>query len=182
MLDVLAHRWWAVAVRGVAAVLFGLLALFWPGLTLLVLIVLVGAYALVDGILLLVHAFVRGPVGAPRRLVVLLGSVSVLLGVLVLVWPGLSALLLALLVGLWALVSGVAQIVAGFMLRREAPDEWRAVLNGALSVLFGLVMVFAPGAGALALVWLIAAYTIVTGVVLIVLSLRLRSFLSASSP
>lgn len=174
MLGILADRWWAIVIRGAAAVVFGVLALFWPDLTLIALIVLIGALAFVDGIFLLVHAF-TGRREQSRWLPVVQAVLSILFGFVVLLWPGLSALSLALLIGAWALVTGLVQIVTGIRLRREIGNEWLLVLSGALSVLFGLVMLIAPGAGALALIWLIGAYAVIFGIALIILGVRLRS-------
>ncbi|PSK99550.1 uncharacterized membrane protein HdeD (DUF308 family) [Murinocardiopsis flavida] len=173
MLAVLARHWWALVIRGAAAVLFGVLALVWPDLTLIALVILVGAFALVDGVFLLVHTF-SGERSGSRWLPAVQAVVSIVFGLLVLFWPELSALTLALLIGAWALVGGVVQIASGIRLRKEITNEWLLVLSGALSVLFGLVMLVAPGAGALALVWVIGIYAIILGIALIILGVRLR--------
>lgn len=173
MLAVLARRWWALVIRGAAAVLFGVLALVWPDLTLIALVILVGAFALVDGVFLLVHTF-SGDRTQSRWLPAVQAVISIVFGLLVLFWPELSALTLALLIGAWALVGGVVQIVSGVRLRKEIANEWLLVLSGALSVLFGLLMLVAPGAGALALVWVIGIYAIILGIALIILGVRLR--------
>jgi uncharacterized membrane protein HdeD (DUF308 family) len=173
VVDELARHWWVITLRGLVAVLFGLLAFAWPGMTLVVLIVLFGAYAVVDGVLGILAA-VRGD--TDHRLAMLLeGLVSVAAGLTAFVWPGLTALVLAYLIAFWAILTGVLEIVAAVRLRRVIQDEWGLLVGGALSVLFGVVVAAAPGAGALALVWLIGAYAVVFGITLIAVSWRLRS-------
>jgi uncharacterized membrane protein HdeD (DUF308 family) len=173
LVDELARHWWVLTLRGLVAVLFGLLAFAWPGMTLVVLIVLFGAYAVVDGVLGILAAL-RGD--TDHRLAMLLeGVVSVVAGVVAFVWPGLTALVLAYIIAFWAILTGVLEIVAAVRLRRVIHNEWALLVGGALSVLFGVVVAAAPGAGALALVWLIGAYAVVFGIMLIAVSWRLRS-------
>lgn len=175
MLQTLSRSWWAVALRGAAAVIFGLIALIWPGITVLVLVALFGAYALVDGVTALGSAIFgsRGPTGG-RGWLVVEGITGILVGVLTFAWPGTTTLVLLWLIAAWALVTGVLEIVAAIQLRREIRGEWRLILSGGLSVLLGILLVALPATGALALVYLIGAYAIVFGVVLLGLGLRLR--------
>jgi uncharacterized membrane protein HdeD (DUF308 family) len=169
----LARHWWVIALRGLAAVLFGVLAFVWPGMTLAVLVLLFGAYALVDGILAIVVA-ARG--GADHRLVMgLEGVVGVLAGLAAFVLPGLTALVLLYIIAFWAILTGVLEVVAAVRLRRTITNEWGLIIGGVLSVLFGIVLIVAPGAGALAVVLLIGAYAVLFGVTLLMLSWRLRS-------
>jgi uncharacterized membrane protein HdeD (DUF308 family) len=176
MLEILTRNWWVLAVRGALAVLFGLLALIWPGITVLALVLLFGAYALVDGVMALYTAlFDRGrPGGRGGGWLVLEGVAGVLAAIGAVVWPGITALVLLYLIAAWALVTGVAEIVAAIRLRREIEGEWLMILSGALSILFGLLAFLFPGAGALAVVWLIATYAIAFGVVMLILAFRLR--------
>jgi uncharacterized membrane protein HdeD (DUF308 family) len=167
------RHWWAFLLRGLAAVLFGVLAFAWPGLTLTVLVLFWGAFALVDGVLALFSAF-RTP-NDHRWGLLFEGIVGVAAGVVTFVWPGLTALVLVYIIAAWAVITGVLELVAAVRLRRVIPNEWLLILSGILSLLFGAVLLAAPGAGALALVWLIAAYAIVFGVILIGLALRLHS-------
>ena len=171
--DELARHWWVVALRGLAAVVFGILAFAWPGMTLAVLVILFGAYALVDGILGLIAAF-RGET-QHRLALVLEGIVSVLAGLAAFAWPGLTALVLLYIIAFWAIVTGVLEIVAAVRLRRIISNEWGLIIGGALSVLFGIVLLVAPGAGALAVVFLIGAYAVVFGIALLGLAWRLRA-------
>ena len=169
----LAHHWWVIGLRGLVAVLFGILAFAWPGMTLTVLIVLFGAYALVDGVLGIVAAL-RG--GADHRWAMLIeGVISVLAGIAAFVWPGLTALVLLYIIAFWAIVTGVLEIVAALRLRRVIDNEWALIIGGALSVLFGVVLIVSPGAGALAVVWLIGAYALIFGITLLALAWRLRT-------
>jgi uncharacterized membrane protein HdeD (DUF308 family) len=175
MLETLTRNWWVLAVRGGAAVLFGLLALIWPGITVLALVLLFGAYALVDGVLALYAALTNRPAAQGRRgWLALEGVAGVLAAIGAVVWPGITALVLLYLIAAWAVVTGVAEIVAAIRLRREIQGEWLMALSGVLSIVFGLLAFFFPAAGALAVIWLIAAYAIVFGVVLLVLGFRLR--------
>ena len=175
MLETLARNWWAVALRGAAALLFGLLALIWPGVTVLVLVALFGAYALVDGAFALgIAIFGRRDGGGSRGWLIVEGIAGILAGILTFAWPGVTALVLLWLIAAWALVTGVLEIVAAVRLRREIQGEWVLALSGVLSVLFGILLIVWPGAGALAVVFLIAIYAIVFGVVLLALALRLR--------
>ena len=175
MLIVLARSWQSLALRGLAAVLFGLLTLVWPDVTLLVLVTLFGAYALVDGVAALVAAF-RGPpeARAHRGTLVLEGLLSVAAGIVAFVWPDITALALLYLIAAWAVVTGILEIVAAVALRRELENEWFLGLMGAASVLFGVLLFARPGAGALTVTWLIGAYAVAFGALLLALAWRLR--------
>jgi uncharacterized membrane protein HdeD (DUF308 family) len=165
-------HWWAFALRGAAAILFGVLALAMPGITLAVLVFLWGAYALVDGALALVSAFRTNH--DHRLALVLEGLVGIAAGAVTFVWPGLTTLVLLYIIAGWAIITGILELVSAIRLRRVIDDEWWLALSGAASVVFGIAVVVAPAAGALALVWLIGIYAIVFGVLLIALSVRLR--------
>src|SRR5215211_7823201 len=171
-LPMLASNWWALLMRGIAAVLFGLAALFWPGVTLLVLIVFFGAYAMVDGVLAIV-AGIWGSEGS-RWLLLAEGVLGVLAGLVVLFWPGMTALVLLFLISAWAIFTGLLKVIMAIFFRREVENAWLMGLSGVLSVLFGVVLAVLPGAGLLSLVWLIGIYALIVGVVLIVLGFRMR--------
>jgi uncharacterized membrane protein HdeD (DUF308 family) len=176
VLPVLSRNWWALALRGLVAVLFGLLAFILPGITLTVLILLFGAYMLVDGIFSIVAA-VRAPSRDARWWLLLAeGVFGVLAGIIAFIWPGLTALALLYFVAAWAIVTGVLEIVGAIRLRREIEGEWALILAGALSVIFGVLLVVIPApAGLLSLLWLIGAYAVASGVILIILAFRVRN-------
>jgi uncharacterized membrane protein HdeD (DUF308 family) len=170
----LAPSWWALALRGLVAVLFGLAALFWPGLVLAGLIILFGAYVLVDGILALIAAFRSSGHGMRRPLLLIEGVIGILFGIVALFWPGLTALTLVYIVAFWAIFSGIARIVMAIMLRRETENEWSIAFSGVLSVILGIVLILLPGAGLLAYTWLIGLLALALGIALIVYAFRVR--------
>jgi uncharacterized membrane protein HdeD (DUF308 family) len=174
------QAWPVAAVRGVFAVLFGIFALVWPGATVLVLAVLYGVYAIVDGIGGLVQAFRPGD-GAHRAAYGVLGALGIIAGVLVLVWPGITVLLLALLVGLWAIVTGIAEIAAAIRLRKQIRGEAFLIAAGAISVVAGVLIVINPIAGAFGIALLAGVYALLYGIVLLVLAARMRK-LAGTAP
>jgi uncharacterized membrane protein HdeD (DUF308 family) len=181
LLHELTKRWWLLLLRGIAAIAFGILAFIWPGVTLLTLVILYGAFALIDGILALAAAFAGRGETVPRWWLVLTGLLGIAVGLLTFFWPGITALVLILFIGVWAVVRGIMEIVAAIQLRREIEGEWFLILLGVLSVLFGLGVLVFPGAGALALIWVIAVYAVAIGIVEIMLALRLRAHHSRMS-
>ena len=181
MLAFMAHNWWVLLIRGILAIVFGVLAFLWPGITLEVLVLFFGAYALLDGVASIVIGL-TGRGAQENRLWLMLGGVfGVLIGVLTFVWPELTALTLVYFVAAWAIVTGVFTIVAAVQLRKELDNEWLLVIGGALSVLVGLYMAAFPGTGAIAIIWLIAAFAVVFGIMLIGLALRLRRVATADT-
>ncbi len=173
MLHLLARHWWALALRGVFAVLFGLLTFLIPGITLLTLVLLFGAYAILDGIFDIVSA-VRAPVR--HWPLVLEGVVGIIIGILTFLWPGITTMVLLYLIAFWAIFTGVLEIVAGIRLREVIANEWLLILMGVLSVLFGFLILIFPGAGALAIIIWIGAYSLLFGIMLIALAFLLRRF------
>jgi uncharacterized membrane protein HdeD (DUF308 family) len=174
VLRALAKCWWLLLLRGIAAVLFGLIAFIWPGLTLVTLVLLYGAFALVDGVISLIAAFTGSAKPVPTWWLVVVGLLGIAAGIVTFAWPGITAILLVMFIGAWALVHGIFEIIGAIKLRKEIDNEWMLILGGALSVLFGLIVLIAPGAGALGLIWAIASYSIVFGILFIALALRLR--------
>lgn len=174
MQDQLRGNWGWVALRGVAAVIFGVLAFLWPGVTLVVLALFWGAYAFADGVFSLIAGFRMRDHGKPMWPFVLIGIIGILAGVVTFLWPGITVVVLMMFIAAWAIIMGVSQIVGAIRVRKEINNEWLLIVSGALSVTFGLLMIFLPVASAMALVWLIATYAIVFGVMLILLALRLR--------
>jgi uncharacterized membrane protein HdeD (DUF308 family) len=174
--DTLVRNWWVVLLRGLAAIIFGLITFFAPEISLMVLVIVFGAYALVDGILAIVSAIRwRGEVN--RWWVLLLeGLTGVAAGVVTFIWPGISALALLFVIAAWAVVTGALEIAAAIRLRKIIAGEWLLALIGIASVALGIMLALFPGPGALALVIWIGAYAMVTGVLLVVLAFRLRSW------
>ncbi len=157
------------------AIAFGALAFLWPGLTLLTLIFLWGFYAISDGVLALWAAIAgKGGEIAPRWWLAVVGIAGILAGLLTFVWPGMTALVLLMFIASWAIVIGVLQIWGAIRLRKEIEGEWLLGLSGLLSVAFGIIMFAQPGAGALAVVWLIGWFAILAGCIYIALAFQLK--------
>ena len=163
-------------MRGLAALTFGILAWVLPGISLASLVLLFGAYSMADGILCLWTAFAGPKNHESWWLLLLIGLVGIGVGILTFAAPGVTALGLLIYVAAWAIATGVLAIVAAIRLRREIEGEWVLVLGGLASVVFGVLIMANPGAGALALLWLIGSYAIVFGVLLLVLAFKARSF------
>lgn len=176
LLRSLAENWWLLLSRGIAAVAFGVLAFIWPGMTLLALTYLYAAYALVDGIFALGAAiFGHGGSMVPRWWLAVIGVIGIIAGLLAFAWPGITALVLLLLIASWAIIIGVLEIVGAIHLRKEIAGEMWLIISGVLSIAFGVILFVQPGAGALALIWVIATYAILTGGSLIALAYRLKN-------
>ena len=181
MLEHLGRNWGWVVLRGVAGVLFGVLAFVWPGLTLAALVIVWGAYALADGVLALISAWRVRDQGKPFWAMAIVGLLGIAAGVVTFIWPGITAFVLLLFIAAWAVVMGVFQIIAAIRLRKEIEGEWLLIASGVLSLLFGLVLIVQPGTGALALLFVIGVYAILYGLIEVWLSLKLRGLSRATS-
>jgi uncharacterized membrane protein HdeD (DUF308 family) len=175
MFNLMTQNWWAIALRGLVAVLFGIAAFIWPGITLWVLVAIFGAYALVDGIFAIIEAFRRDVVGERWWALLFEGFVGIAIGILTFTWPGLTAMGLLYLIAFWAIVTGVFEVITAIRLRHEIRGEWMMGLIGVLSVAFGFLLVAFPLAGALSVVLIIGLYAVVTGALMIALGFKLRS-------
>lgn len=176
-------HWWALAIRGAVAVLFGLAALLRPGIALEALILLFGAYALVDGVFAVVGVFGGTRGGTPRWLLLVEGIAGILAGLIAFVLPGLTAVLLLYLIAVWALVTGIFEIATAIRLRQEITGEWALIVGGALSILFGVILaVIGPVAGLLSLIWLIGIYALAFGILMLVTAFRVRGRDASSGP
>ena len=169
MLEAMTRNWGAIALRGFIAVLFGVIAIVWPGPTVAVLVILLGAFALVEGVTNIV-AGVRGR----QAWALAEGIISVVVGIV-------TALALLYVVAAWAIFTGIVRIVAAVQLRRVIRNEWLLFGSGLASIIFGAIAAVFPGAGLLALIWLLGAWLIVLGVILIALALSLRQLAHAPS-
>lgn len=170
----LTRNWWVFLIRGIAAILFGIIAFIWPGLTLSVLVLMFGVYAIVDGIFAIIAGF-STRVGQWWWMI-LVGIAGIIAGILTFLWPGVTALVLLYFIAAWAIVMGIFQIAAAIRLRKEIEGEWLLALSGVAAIIFGLFLFLMPGAGALASIWIIGAYAIIFGILMIVLAFRLRGW------
>jgi uncharacterized membrane protein HdeD (DUF308 family) len=182
MLRTLAQNWWALVLRGVCAVLFGVGAFAWPGITLAVLILLYGAYALIEGVLEVAWALMGRQAGSFPWGVLLAGLAGIAIGIVTFVSPGLTALALLYVIAAWAIVRGVFEIIAAIHLRKELENEWLLALSGLLSVALGVLLIAAPRAGALALLWWIGGFAIIAGILMIMLGMRLKGVKDRLAP
>jgi uncharacterized membrane protein HdeD (DUF308 family) len=172
----LVRNWWVLALRGVLAIAFGVLVFLWPGLAWVVIVGMFAAYALLDGILAIVAAVTGHAHGGRLWGLILEGVVGIAAGVLTLAWPGVTGMILLYFIGFWAIFTGVFEIAAAIRLRKDITGEWALALAGIVSVGFGLAILFVPAAGAVAIAWLIGAYAVTFGVVMLALAFRLRSW------
>ena len=174
MASELARNWWLVALRGVIGILFGIGAFIWPESTLAALVLLFGAYVFVDGI----FALIAG-IGMRRQLslwwlVVLEGVAGIILGLLTFRSPDTTALVLLTLIAAWSIVSGIFEIATALRLRKLIANEWLLILSGVVSIIFGILLIAQPGAGAISIVWLLGAYALLFGILTLMLAFRLR--------
>lgn len=175
MIDMLARHWWAFAIRGVVAIIFGILALIWPGTTFYVLTLLFGVFAMVDGILAFAAAVWRFERRQPGGWLLVEGAVGVIAGILAFIFTGIAALTLLYLIAIWAILTGALEIAAAVELRRALTNEWLLILGGAASVVFGALLFFFPEAGIVTVAWLVGVYAIIFGALEAGLAWRLRS-------
>lgn len=174
MLEVLARSWAMLALRGVAALIFGVLTLRYPIVSLAVLVLMFGAFALVDGVFAAVAAIGRRRDSGQWLSLLISGLIGIGIGVVTLFWPGITAIALLYLIGFWALITGIGEIVAAIRLRDYLDREWLLIVAGVVSAVFGLVLLIFPGPGALALTLWIGAFASIVGVFRILFALRLR--------
>ena len=170
----LREKWGWVALRGFSALIFGVLALSLPGVTLTLLVAVWGVYALMDGVLALAAGLRMHEGGKPVWSLILVGLMGLAAGLTAFFWPGLTALTLMLIIGSWAIAIGLLQVVATMRLRKHIQGEWLHALSGLLSLVFGLAIVLWPGAGAIALAWLIGWFSILFGAILVTMAFSLR--------
>jgi len=176
--SILSRHWWALLLRGIVAIAFGVLTWLRPGISLAALILLFGVYALSDGILA-VWTAIEGRKEAEHWWVLLLGGlVGVGVGILTFLRPGMTALAIQFYIAIWAIGTGVLQVAAAIRVRKEIEGEWLLILGGLASVLFGVLLMAQPEAGALSLLWLIGGYAVIFGIILVVLAFRVKGFVN----
>ena len=173
--NILSRYWWMILLRGVASLAFGILVFAQPAISLVTLTLLFGAFALVDGIANTVSAVGGRHENENWGVLLLTGLAGIVIGALTFYDPTITALGLLFYIAIWVTGTGLLQVVAGIRLRKEIEGEWLLILNGALSVLFGLVLLWRPGVGALAVVWIIGTYAILVGIIYIAFGLKLRT-------
>jgi uncharacterized membrane protein HdeD (DUF308 family) len=164
-------------VRGIVGVVIGIVAFVFPGVTIAALVVIFGIYAVIDGLTNLMIGFTRRAGYGSPWLHALQGVVGIGAGVLTFIWPGVTALVLILFIGAWAIVTGILEAAAAIKLRKEIHGEWLLALNGILSIAFGLLVLMFPFAGVVGISWVLGTYAMIGGFVLIALGVRLRSVL-----
>jgi uncharacterized membrane protein HdeD (DUF308 family) len=175
LLPALAENWLLLLLRGIVTIAFGVLAFIWPGLTLLTLIFLWGAYAIADGVFALGAAVSsKGGEIAPRWWLALIGLAGILAGLLAFVWPTITAQVLLVFIASWEILTGALQIWGAIQLRKEIEVEWMLVLSGLLSIALGVALLARPGVGALAVIWLIGSFAILVGCIYVSLALWLK--------
>jgi len=174
MIETVARHWWMLLVRGIVAIILGVLAVSLPGVTALALALLFGAYALVDGIVAIAHALRMARTGERWGWLLAEGVLGVLFGIAALAFPGITLLLLVYIVAGWAIVTGVTAITTAWRVRATITGEWLWMLVGVLSVVFGIAVACEPAAGLFAVVYTIAFYAILTGITFVGLAFRLR--------
>lgn len=177
MFTQLFRNWWLFAVRGVFAIVFGVLALIWPGSAILALVLLFGAFALVDGIFAVAAGIASHGTFERWWAVLLEGLSGIVIGILTFFWPNITAFVLLYFIAAWAVVTGIFEIVAAIEFRHVIPGEWAMILDGILSVLLGVLLFVFPAAGAVGLVWLIGIYAVAAGIVLLILAFRMHGLL-----
>lgn len=167
-------------IRGLLSITLGIVAIFWPGVTLAVLVLLFGAYVFLDGVVNIVLALTASREGSRFDWVqALLGVVGIAAGVVAFFVPNLTLLVLVMFIAAWAIIRGVLEIYTAVRLRRVIHDEWMIGVSGALSIVFGILVFAFPAAGALTIAWLLGIFLLATGLVLVFLGIRLRRPLAA---
>lgn len=174
--EVLFEKWWVLLLRGLVSIAFAVLIWMQPAITLKAMIILFGAFALVDGVLGVWSAFSSRKDRNNWWVLMLWGLVGIGIGIITFVAPAVTALALLFYIAIWAIVTGVLEIIAAVKLRKEIQGEWLLGLAGLLSLVFGILLIMHPGAGVLAVLWLIAAYALILGVLMVILAFKVRGW------
>jgi uncharacterized membrane protein HdeD (DUF308 family) len=167
------ENWWVFLFRGILAIIIGILAFVWPGITLVSLVLLFGIYAAADGILALSSA-ITGHTPMPRWWLGIVGIAGLVAAFFAFTRPGLTVAVLLLVIAFWAIAAGIMQIIGAIQLRKEIDNEWFLILSGICSVIFGGILLFRPGIGTLALIFTLGTFAVIEGLLLIAFSIRLK--------
>ena len=170
-----AKHWWQILIRGLIALIFGILVLAWPGIAIAVFVIIFGAYVFVDGIFTLVAAINYKAGAGSRTWLFIRGIAGIIVGLVIFFFPVIAAAALVILVAAWALVTGVMELIFAFKANQDTAIRWMFAISGILSLILGLLMVAQPIIGALVIVWVIGIYAVLAGILLIILAFRLRS-------
>src|SRR6266545_1808479 len=182
LIETLKRHWWVPVIRGIAAIIFGIIAFVYPGLTVAVLVLLFGAWVLVDGVFRVAGAIGHRGSDPDWGFNLVIGILGIIIGFLTFHAPGITALALVIYIAAWALMIGATEIALAIKLRREIKGEWFLILMGLASIVFAVMLLWNPIPGALALVWLIGSYAIIFGILGIFFGFRLRSLRTPLSP
>ena len=175
MIAILRQNWWTLALRGIIAILFGVCAFVWPLATALAFVILLAAFAFVEGVFAFIGAFSWAITGSQRLLLVVLGLLGLGVGVTAVMYPGITAVVIVALVAWWAIVSGVIQFVVAIEMRKVIENDWLLVLGALLSILFGILLLWRPLAAVLTLSWLFGIYALLYGIMMLSLAFRVKS-------
>lgn len=178
MIELLSKNWWKFVARGVCAIVFGVLAFAWPGITLLTLVILFGVFALIDGIFSIITAISMRKTMEDWWVLLLKGLAGISIGLITYFAPGVTAFALILYIAVWSLVTGVLELVVAIRLRKVVQGEFWLILSGIASIAFAFLLLARPGVGALSILWIIAIYAIIFGILLVALGFKLRGLKS----
>src|SRR6266487_3200878 len=182
LIETLKRHWWVPVLRGIAAVVFGILAFVYPGLTVAVLVLLFGAWILVDGVFRVIGAIGHRASDKEWGFDLIIGIMGIIIGFLTFHAPRITALALIIYIAAWALMIGATEIALAIKLRREIKGEWFLILMGLLSIVFAVMLLWNPAVGAAALIWIMAWYAVILGVLGIIFGFRLRSLPTFAAP
>ncbi|MBV8602433.1 MAG: HdeD family acid-resistance protein [Candidatus Eremiobacteraeota bacterium] len=172
----LKEHWWALLIRGIVAILFGIVCFAETGAAIYALVLIIGAFFVIDGVLMVVGAIRSSSASNTAQWwwQIIGGIVGIAAGVLTFMWPGITALTLTIFVGAWAIVTGIFELMTAIRLRKVIPNEWLWIINGILSIILGVLIFMYPGGGIVALTWLLGFYAILAGITMLALAFRLR--------
>jgi uncharacterized membrane protein HdeD (DUF308 family) len=182
LIETVKRHWWVPVLRGVAAIIFGVIAFTHPVMAAATLVLFFGAWVLIDGIFRVIGAIGHRDSDSDWGWQIVIGILGIIIGLLTFHAPGVTALALVIYIAAWALMIGATEIVLAIKMRREIKGEWLLVLMGLASIIFAVLLLWNPIAGAAALIWIIAWYAVIIGVLAIVFGFRLRSLPTLRSP